>query len=124
MAMVPAMLYIANGKDMYVYALDSNERPTTTSKIYKAPYHNIYADGKVCLGSAEVKKPEKTYQAVMQYWEDLFWKSEFTQLNGTIIRTKSNINTLWKNNIKAEKKAWDNDELIREESNIIKQIFK
>jgi len=94
---VPAMLYVADGNDLTVFALGSDARPKETAVIYRAPFHNIYADGRVCLGSAKVKKPAvKSYAAEMKYWEDLFWLSEFTHLNEGDNPTKTNINTLWK----------------------------
>ena len=49
----------------------------------------------------------------MKYWEDLFWLSEFTHLNGDHA-VKSNINKVWKQLLasKAKKKWSDIDELV------------
>lgn len=111
-AEVPAMIYKANRKDLSVYAIKSKSRPDLKTALFKAPFHNVYTNGEVCLGNAKLKKPtEKTYQSEMQYWEDLFWKSEFSHLNGSVSPTKSNINTLWKKAIKAKTQKWDNNEL-------------
>lgn len=97
-AWVPSVLYIAERKNLSVYALISDSRPKEAAKLYKAPFHNVYEDGLVCLGNASVKSPsEKTFATEMKYWEDLFWLSEFSHLNnGGQNPTVTNVNTLWK----------------------------
>ncbi|MDF2189316.1 hypothetical protein [Paraflavitalea sp. CAU 1676] len=111
-AMVPAMLYQVKRKGLYVYALTSDERPALTTELYNAPYHNVSSDGDVCLGSAKVKKPTtRTYQAEMEYWEAMFWKSEFTHLAHAQNPTRTNLNLIWKGLI-GTNNAFDNQELL------------
>jgi len=95
-AWVPAMVYCVNGNTLFVYALRESVRPTDSTKLYQAPFHNVSSSGSVCLGNAKVKKPEKnTYINIMKYWEDLFWLSEFTHLAGASNPTMSNLNIIW-----------------------------
>lgn len=94
---VPAMLYIAYNKELKVYALKTNTRPNENTKLCLAPFFNVSDDGYVCLGNATVKKPPvNTYSAYMQYWEDLFWLSEFTHTNGDDDKTVTGLQPLWK----------------------------
>lgn len=93
---VPPMLYVVNRKHLSVYALRSNARPKEATQLMRAPFHNVSDDGSVCLGSATVAIPkEKSYSAFMKYWEDLFWLSEFTHLNGASNPTVSNLSKVW-----------------------------
>lgn len=113
-AWVPALLYQVTRRSLSVYALASNERPDEKTKLFQAPFHNVHNDGSVCLGSAKVKKPvEKSYAAAMKYWEDMFWFSEFSHLNGTTNPAKTNINSLWKKMVHKPDQKWsDIDQLL------------
>lgn len=94
---VPAMIYKAERNSLDVFALNKSERPKDKTKIYIAPFFNVSDEGDVCLGDAKVQKPkEKTYAAIMKYWEDLFWLSEFTHINGDDKKTKTDLYKLWK----------------------------
>lgn len=122
---VPATLYVVDRKDFRVFALKSNTRPTEKTKIYRAPYHNVSDGGNVCLGNANVKKPvEKTYVNYIKYWEDLFWLSEFSHLNGGRA-VKSNLDKVWKSLLTSKtKKKWsDIDELIEMKSTTLKRLL-
>lgn len=111
---VPAMVYVANLGSLDVYALKSNARPKENTRLCMAPYFNVSDNGDVCLGSARVKKPKvSTYANLMQYWEDLFWLSEFTHTNGDDEKTKTKLQPLWKRMLTSKTKLrWsDVDEL-------------
>jgi PRTRC genetic system protein B len=112
MAVVPALIYKVERKELSVYAIKTNDRPALSTALFRAPFHNVYESGLVCLGTAKIQKPvEKSYVSEMQYWEDLFWKSEFSHLNGSDSPTKSNLNLLWKKLITAKKRTWDDKQL-------------
>jgi PRTRC genetic system protein B len=112
-AWVPAMVYTVSGNDLFVFALRESVRPAETTKLYQAPFHNVSSSGKVCLGNAKVKKPEKnTYSNIMKYWEDLFWLSEFTHLAGGSNPTKSNLNIIWKRMVEENFTAFPVKELV------------
>ena len=125
-AWVPAMLYVARNNTLGVFALKSNTRPTDLTKLYRAPFHNVSTDsGSVCLGSANVKKPKQlTYASIQQYWEDLFWLSEFTHLNG-VNPVKSKLFNVWKQLLASKTKLkWsDINELVLLENMSLKNIL-
>lgn len=101
----PALLYVADSKNMSVFALKSNDRPKSTTPLFRAPFHNVNDNGAVCLGNADVKKPTlMTYQNIMKYWEDLFWLSEFSHLNGATMPTTKPLDTIWRTLIKGKDK--------------------
>ena len=110
---VAATFYKVVNKELYVYSFIGEDRPTEATVIYKPPFHNISDDGRVCLGNAQVKKPkENTYENLMKYWEDLFWLSEFTHINGGN-KTKSIMWELWNKLITSKlSMKFPNDELL------------
>lgn len=80
--LVPGLVYaVTCNSTLSVYAYKGKE---PKNKLYKAPFFNIYDDGKVCLGNAKCTQPEiYTFENVMKYWEHLFWKSEFVHILGS-----------------------------------------
>lgn len=122
---VPAMLYVVNRKQLSVFALKTTSRPGEGTKIFRAPFYNVGDGGNVCLGSATVAKPkEKTYAAFMKYWEDLFWLSEFTHVNGERA-LKGDIHKVWLEQLQSKgKKKWDNSILIPYKNATLKNLLK
>lgn len=111
---VPAMVYCVDRSSLEVFALKTNTRPTEKTKLLRAPFYNVNDDGDVCLGNANVKKPkDRSYSALIKYWEDLFWLSEFTHVNGDGA-VKTDINKVWKKLLASKTKIkWsDLDELL------------
>ncbi len=126
-AWVPALVYVVERNDLSMYALKSNARPKEATKLCYAPFFNIGSDGRVCLGSAKVKAPkEKTYENIMKYWEDLFWLSEFTHVNGSDDKTVTKLQPLWQKIMKPKtKKKWSElNELKQYQSTTLKNILK
>lgn len=124
---VPAMVYVVNRRELDVYALKSNTRPVESTKLCRAPFHNVSDDGSVCLGSAQVKKPiDQTYLSLIKYWEDLFWLSEFTHMNGSDQVVKTNLNNVWKKLLTSKTKLkWsDINELVQYKTTMLKTILK
>ncbi len=76
---VPPMLYCVARKKLVVHCFKGT-RPK--GKLYKAPFYNT-SDEYVCLGSAKMKYPEeRTFESIMKYWEDMYWRSEFAHILG------------------------------------------
>ncbi len=49
-AWMPNLLFVAQGVTLYVYAYKEDGIDLQT-ELYKAPFHNLYGDGKVCIGN-------------------------------------------------------------------------
>jgi PRTRC genetic system protein B len=43
---VPAMVWKAGRNELMVYALKGNKKPQSKTKLYHAPFFNVYADGR------------------------------------------------------------------------------
>ena len=75
---VPGLVFCTNGHGLSVYAF-KGFKPRNV--LYNAPFYNV--NNSVCLGSAKIRKPkEDTYGAWIEYWENMFWRSEFSHILG------------------------------------------
>lgn len=109
---VPATLYVVDNKKLYVFALENDSRPTLKTKIYHAPFFNIYADGNVCLGTAPVGKSKAaTFEKEAERFERGFYLAE---QNGGAHSTasKRTLEAVWKEVIKT-KSAYPKKELVQ-----------
>lgn len=78
-AKVPAMIYVATKTRLAVYALKDNKKPKLKTKLFVAPYLNVYQDGSVCMGNAKINIPHiSSYTEIMSLWEYLFWNTKFS----------------------------------------------
>ena len=97
---VPATFYVIINTKLYVYALMNDERPEWKTKLYNAPFFNIYKDGNVCLGSAQVGKYKaKTFEKEAERFETGFYMAEQNNVHNDRM-CKSNPKTLWNRLIK------------------------
>lgn len=110
---VPATLYVVLNKDLYVFALMTNERPDRNTKLYGAPFFNIYHDGRVCLGTAPVGKIKaKTYSKEAERFERGFYLAE--QSGGqSAANCKTPLDILWKDLIKNKRPFPSDKELVQ-----------
>lgn len=77
---VPGLVFKVNGKTLSVYAF-KGAKPK--AKLCYAPFMNVSSES-VCLGNAKIKFPdERTFENVIEYWEKMFWQSEFSHILGS-----------------------------------------
>lgn len=110
---IPATLYMVVNSNLYIYALMTDDRPDAKTKLYKAPFYNIYEDGRVCLGTAKVGKvKEKTFDQEAERFEKAFYMAE---QNGGQSRDncKTPLAALWTSLIKSKKPFPSKRELIQ-----------
>jgi PRTRC genetic system protein B len=79
-AVQPGLVFQASEEGLKVFAVKSRTRPTPTSRLWQAPYPNVWAQGGVCLGNARRPKVVGA-TALTQAWEAAFWGSAFTHTN-------------------------------------------
>lgn len=94
----PGLVYISDNDRLILYAFKGMK---PKSKLYRAPFMNV-GEGSVCLGNAKIAKPKaNTFSDVMGYWEELFWRSEFSHILGSN-PVKGNLASITKECIKAK----------------------
>lgn len=95
-ANTPPMLWIASRSTLFVFALASNYRPTQGTKLYNAPFFNVYENGNVCMGNVDVRiKKTASLEEFTTAWEDYFFNSYFSHLMENHNPIKGNCVSLW-----------------------------
>ncbi len=96
--MVPGLVYVTDGVGMSMYAFKGSKPKRV---LYHAPFFNV--GNNVCLGNGKLQKPkDQTYENWMKYWEDLFWRTEFSHILGGN-PVKGNLATIMKDCIKNDR---------------------
>lgn len=72
----PGLVFLARGDRLQVYAV--KRRPSRRSKLYRAPFWNIFDSAIVCLPSGARNSGGHTPKE----WEDIFYMSAFSHPNG------------------------------------------
>ena len=104
MAEVPAMLWLANKRNLKIFALSSNRRPTEKTELFYAPFFNVYEDGNVCMGTVDVNIQNSTsLEEFTKKWEDYFFNSYFSHLMNEHNPINGNCVNLWKSLINTKK---------------------
>lgn len=99
---IPACLYMIKGREMYVYALESNARPTVKTKLFNAPFFNVYEDGRICLGTAPISSTRaETYEEEIERYERGFWLAEQNGGDHGERCKSSSLTKMWNECIKA-----------------------
>lgn len=95
-AHVPPMLWVAGRNSLHVFALASNRRPTTRTRLYNAPFFNVYEDGNVCMGTVDVRiKKTTSLEEFITTWEGYFFNSYFSHLMQDYNPINGNCVSLW-----------------------------
>lgn len=104
---LPGIIYLADKERLDVFAF-KGDRPEEETELYLAPYFNV-TDSSVCLGSSRAEKPENpSFRELLEYWERLFWMSEFSHLGANGNPTRNNLVLVTEN---ARNKPFDYREL-------------
>lgn len=94
---IPAMLWKANADSLQVYALKGKSKPHENTRLYHAPYLNIYGSGQVCMGTVQIDAGRTTcLEDFMATWERYFFDSNFSHSISGNNSTKSNTTDLWR----------------------------
>ncbi|AIL46977.1 PRTRC system protein B [Elizabethkingia anophelis] len=103
-ANVPPMLWVADRNNLAVFALASNRRPTEKTKLFNAPFFNVYDDGNVCMGSVDTEiKKTASLEEFTQQWEFFFFNSYFSHLMSDYNPIKGNCVSLWESLVTGSK---------------------
>lgn len=91
----PPLVFLVDRNGLTVRALPTDKRPTDATPLMIAPYWNVFAQGRVCLGS--MKHPRTLSVSAIPGWEDGFFDSRFNHPNTPLLtRFKGGIVALWK----------------------------
>jgi PRTRC genetic system protein B len=95
-AFVPPLLWKATKNTLYIYAMDTEMQINEQTALYHAPFFNLYADGRVCMGTVSVTiKSDCHLEEFISLWEQYFFNSYFSHLIHKQSPVKGNIIQLW-----------------------------
>lgn len=95
---LPGFIFMVQKDDLFIYAVKTDKRPDLNTRLYKAPFHNIYENGCVCLGNVIQNKRTEFIHTEMERWQNRFFNSEFSHfIDENVIEKKYNLSLLFKN---------------------------
>jgi len=78
---LPALVWAADKKRLFVYALKCKGKPTLTTPLHYAPFFNLYRNGNVCMGTVDVRiSRSSSLEEFIAAWECYFFESYFSHL--------------------------------------------
>lgn len=100
---VPALVWRASREELAVYALKGNKKPDSKTKLFHAPFFNIYKEGRVCMGTVRININESArLEDFMEKWESYFWNSYFSHLMSEFNPVTENIVQLWQSQVSTD----------------------
>lgn len=105
--------YCVNG-GLKVWAVRGKKRPTVATKLYQAPYHNVWEDGQVCTGSMVL--PKRIDEGTQATVTNSFFGSNFTHANvknpKRLTRSGEGLDVLWSDRLSRPDERFPNMELV------------
>lgn len=105
---LPVLVFKLKNETLSVFAVKTNNVDDKTI-LYNAPFHNVYDNGNVCMGSAIIQKSNELSQIIKNY-EKAFFMSKFSHHINSKSPIKKNLNTYLKT---LKTKEFDNNVLIK-----------
>lgn len=94
----PPLVFGVNNKGWYAFAVKDNVRPKLDTKLWQAPYFNVWDSGKICQGSTRVPPGATTQQ--IEEWNHAFFASNFSHPNvhaaGKLVKYKGGPFRFWR----------------------------
>jgi len=75
----PTLVLLAMDRNLYVAALETDDRPNAKTRLFHSTLPNIWSDGRVCTGDA--KLPMSSTPADIPHWESVLLDSAFSHSN-------------------------------------------
>ncbi|WP_064967841.1 hypothetical protein [Tenacibaculum ovolyticum] len=117
--LLPHLIFSLKGTTLSVFATKTFNI-TENTKLYNAPFLNVWSDGSVCMGSASIKKEDISFfEELIIVAENLFFDSYFTHTNHNII-VKGSLIELY--DTLKNKTVFPNNLLIQSQTKNIKKL--
>jgi len=94
---LPALVWKADRKRLYLYALTRKTKPDAATPLYVAPVLNAYRDGAICMGNVDVNiKSAASLEDFTAAWQAYFFGSYFSHLIGGNNPVEGNLLSLYR----------------------------
>jgi PRTRC genetic system protein B len=82
----PGLIFTVSESGWSVYAVMGDKRPTPETKMFRAPFFNVWRSGKICTGN--VLLPDSSTKESIKEWESAFFRSYFSHPNDNTSESK------------------------------------
>lgn len=90
----PPLVFVASAAKWYVFALRDDARPGPGTRLFKAPYFNVYDNGAICTGNVDL--PQARGPDAIAAYETAFFRSRFTHPNDSyLVKFAGGASALW-----------------------------
>lgn len=93
----PGLVFsVATARKWFVWAIKGTARPTDSTKLFRAPYFNVWESGQVCVGNVDL--PERASAEKLDEWTNAFFESWFTHPNvhAELVRYRGGAYRFWR----------------------------
>lgn len=95
---LPGLVFALAAGKWYVFAVKGADRPTPATRIFRAPFFNVWEQGHICEGNIE--RPAEVNAGTLAAFERAFFESRFTHPNvqrgADLTRFKGGPYALWR----------------------------
>lgn len=77
----PPLVFMARNQSLCVWALSEDLRPEASTRLFVAPYFNIYEGGSMCSGNVRLPESLSPSSKNLKAWEGAFFETNFTHSN-------------------------------------------
>jgi PRTRC genetic system protein B len=110
----PGLIFFAHDSGWSVFAVKGDERPTESDVLYQAPYYNVYQDGGICTGNAQL--PNDCGIEDVDGYEQAFFGSRFTHANvhekKRLTKFRGGAAALWTSMLNGRRKVFPQNSLV------------
>lgn len=97
MVALPALVWKADRKKLFLYALKRKTKPDANTPLCFAPVLNVYHDGAICMGNVDVNiKAAASLEEFTTAWQGYFFGSYFSHFIGGDTPVKGNLISLYR----------------------------
>lgn len=103
----PGLVHVLKDGQWHVYAVKGKDRPGPGTKLFRAPYFNVWKDGRICEGNVE--RPKRVTPDTLRKFERAFFDSRFTHPNDNsrqLTLYKRGVYELWRDLLDGKHKAF------------------
>lgn len=103
----PALIFAVCRNEWSVFAIKTRQRPTAATKLYNAPYMNVWKEGGICTGSTPL--PNESVAETVDQWVQAFFDSNFSHPNhDKVVRYEGGCHAFWKDALDGKYRKFPN----------------
>jgi PRTRC genetic system protein B len=104
-ASVPPLVWKADKKNLYLYAIKTRSKPSLNTPLFFAPFFNVYGDSRVCMGTVDTGMDGiNSLEDFIGAWERSYWGSYFSHMISEVSPIQGNIVQVWQEQLKTGQK--------------------